>query len=58
MSRDTKGSGRAVRMIGCRTGAVIGIKACSLCTAQPFDRLPQWIQRRKMEPEQQVIPKS
>jgi hypothetical protein len=58
MSRDTKGSGRAARMTGCRTGAVTGTKACSLWTAQPFDRFPQWMQRRKMEPEQQVMPKS
>ena len=33
-------------------------RGCSLCTDQPFDRLPQWMQRRKMEPDEQVTPKS
>lgn len=47
-----------VRMTCCRTGAAAGINACLSRTAQPFDLFPQWMQRRKTEPEQQVIPKS
>ena len=35
---------------------VIGTSTGWLCTAQPFDRFPQWMQRRKMEPDAQVTP--
>jgi hypothetical protein len=59
MSRETNGMGRGARVICWRTaGAVIGTSTGSLWTAQPFDRFPQWIQLRKMEPDEQVTPKS
>jgi hypothetical protein len=59
MSREMNGIGRGARVPSWRAaGAVTGTRMGSLCTAQPFDRFPQWMQLRKMEPEAQVTPKS
>lgn len=60
MSRETNGSAREPlvgfwRVTGAITVTIVG---CSLWTAHPFDRFPQWMQRRKMEPDEQVTPKS
>ena len=57
-SRGTNVRARAVLAAG-RTGwALTGTSPASSCTAHPFDRLPQWMHRRKMEPDAQVMPKS
>ncbi|HEX6316691.1 MAG TPA: hypothetical protein VFZ73_17590 [Gemmatimonadaceae bacterium] len=60
MSRETNGRARAPLVACWRvTGAVtVTIAGWSLWTAHPFDRFPQWMQRRKMEPDEQVTPKS
>jgi hypothetical protein len=59
MSRETKGMGRGPRLTCWRaTGAVTVARTGSLCTHQPLDRFPQWMQLRKMEPDEQVTPKS
>jgi hypothetical protein len=54
------GIGRDARVICWRPAGAVTVTSagCSLCTDQPFDRFPQWMQRRKMEPDEQVIPKS
>jgi hypothetical protein len=47
MSRPTKGSARAPLLACWRTAGVVTVtSAGSLCTDQPFDRFPQWMQRR------------
>jgi hypothetical protein len=59
MSRETNGMGRAALVILWRAaGTGIGTSTGWLCTAHPFDRFPQWMQLRKMEPDEQVTPKS
>jgi len=60
MSRETKGIGRGPRVVTWwrAMGAVTVASTGSLCTHHPFDRFPQWMQRRKMEPDEQVTPKS
>ncbi len=59
MSREMNGIGRGDRVTFRRTaGAVTGTRTGSLCTAQPFERFPQWMQLRKMEPDAQVTPMS
>ena len=60
MFRETNGSAREPLVTVWRvTGATtVTIAGCSLWTAHPFDRFPQWMQRRKMEPDEQVTPKS
>ena len=59
MSREANGIGRDARVTCLRAaGTGIGTSTGWLCTAQPFDRFPQWMQLRKMEPDEQVIPKS
>jgi hypothetical protein len=59
MSRETNGIGRDARVTCWRaTGTGIGTSTGWLCTAQPFDRFPQWMQLRKIDPDEQVTPKS
>jgi hypothetical protein len=60
MSRETNVKGREPLVaFWCVTGGVTVTSAgCSLCTAHPFDRFPQWMQHRKIEPDEQVTPKS
>jgi hypothetical protein len=60
VSRGTNGSGRGV-LAACFRGRRAGIAssaAGSSWTAHPFDRFPQWMQLRKMEPDEHVTPKS
>ena len=59
MSRETNGIGRGALVTCWRTVVLgIGTSTGSLSTFQPFERFPQWMQLRKMEPGEQVTPKS
>ena len=60
MSRETNGSERDPLVTCWRVtgGVTVTSAGCSLCTDHPFDRFPQWMHRRKIEPDEQVTPKS
>ena len=60
VSRGRNGNGRGALAVCCRgkRAGTVTRAAGSSWTAQPFDRFPQWMQRRKIDPDEQVIPKS